>query len=145
MEEKLSQQDKKLENLKKVLFKTKTLQKRKGKRLQPNELIQKPTNKLNDVKSVKFDSIPEEVERKSMADQEPREVYNFHKVEKFQKDLECWVRSVTKSDGKNKGKLKRLLRNQLQIGELILILAERLKKKDAPGKLYESIPQNRPF
>ena len=58
MEEQLLQQDKKLENFK-ILFKTKTPQKRKGKGLQPNKLLQKPTNNLNNVKSVKFDSIPE--------------------------------------------------------------------------------------
>lgn len=49
-------------NLKKILFRTKTPQKQKGKRLQPNKLIQKAINNLNNVKKVKHDSIPEKVE-----------------------------------------------------------------------------------
>ena len=40
---------------------------------------------------------------------------------------------------------KRTLRNPLEIGEKVLVLAERLRKKDEPGKLYESTTENRPF
>ena len=37
----------------------------------------------------------------------------------------------------------RKLREPLDIGEKVLVLAERLKKKYAPGKLYKSTTQNK--
>ena len=40
---------------------------------------------------------------------------------------------------------KRRLYDPLDIGEKVLILMERLKKKDAPGRLYKSTTENRPF
>ena len=81
-----------------------------------------------------------------MADRESKKVYDFYKLEQVQKDLERRViRSDIKSDSKTKRKFKIILRDQLQIGALVLILAERLKKKDAPGKLYKSTLENRPL
>ena len=41
--------------------------------------------------------------------------------------------------------LTRNKRVPLEIGERVLVQAERLKKKDAPGFLYKSTTQNRPF
>ena len=40
---------------------------------------------------------------------------------------------------------KKKLREPLVIGEHVLILASRLKKKDAPGFLYKSTTENKPF
>ena len=40
---------------------------------------------------------------------------------------------------------KRKLTEPLMIGEKVLILAERIKKKDAPGKLYKPTTQNKNF
>ena len=37
------------------------------------------------------------------------------------------------------------LRNPLNIGEKVFVLAERLKKKHAPGRLYQSTTENRPY
>ena len=39
-------------------------------------------------------------------------------------------------------KIRRKLREPLKIGEKMLALAERLKKKEAPGNLYNSTTQN---
>ena len=33
----------------------------------------------------------------------------------------------------------------MQLGEKVLVLAERLKKKDAPGNLYKASTDNMPF
>ena len=33
----------------------------------------------------------------------------------------------------------------MNVGENVLVLAERLKKKDAPGEFYKSTIENRPF
>ena len=40
---------------------------------------------------------------------------------------------------------KRTLRNPLNLDEKALVLAERLKKKDAPGNLYKASTKNMPF
>ena len=40
---------------------------------------------------------------------------------------------------------KRTLRNPLNLDEKALVLAERLKKKDAPGDLYKASTENMPF
>ena len=37
---------------------------------------------------------------------------------------------------------KRTLRNPLNLDEKVLVLAERLKKKDAPGNLYKASTDN---
>ena len=40
---------------------------------------------------------------------------------------------------------KRKLRSPLNLDERVLVLAERLKKKDAPGNLYKASTDNIPF
>ena len=40
---------------------------------------------------------------------------------------------------------KRKLRDPLDIGEKVLVLADRLRKKDALGRLYKSTTENRPY
>ena len=40
---------------------------------------------------------------------------------------------------------KRTLRGPLNLNEKVLVLAERLKKKDAPGNLYKPSIENMPF
>ena len=40
---------------------------------------------------------------------------------------------------------KQRLRDSLDIGKKVLVSAERLKKKDAPGILYKSTTENRPY
>ena len=42
-------------------------------------------------------------------------------------------------------KRKRKLRSPLNLDEKVLVLAERLKKKDAPGNLYKASTDNIPF
>ena len=40
---------------------------------------------------------------------------------------------------------KRKLRSPLSLNEKVLVFAERLKKKDAPGNLYKAFTDNMPF
>ena len=40
---------------------------------------------------------------------------------------------------------KRTLRSPLNLDEKVLVLAERLKKKDAPGNLYQASTEKTPF
>ena len=40
---------------------------------------------------------------------------------------------------------KRTLRSPLNLSEKVFVLAERLKKKDAPSKLFKALTENMPF
>ena len=42
-------------------------------------------------------------------------------------------------------KRKRTLRSSLNLDKKVLVLAEKLKKKDAPGNLYKASTENMPF
>lgn len=42
-------------------------------------------------------------------------------------------------------KAKRKLKSHLEIGELVLVLAKRLRRKDAIEKLYKNTTENKPF
>ena len=42
-------------------------------------------------------------------------------------------------------RIKKKLRSPLNLTEKVLVLAERLTKKDTPGRLYKSSTENMPF
>ena len=50
-----------------------------------------------------------------------------------------------RADVEKDKKIRRKLREPLKIAEKVLVLAERLKKKDVPGNLYKSTTQNISF
>lgn len=52
--------------------------KEKGKCFKPNNLIREAANNMNKTKNVKYNSVPEEVERKSLADDKYCKIYGFH-------------------------------------------------------------------
>ena len=57
--------------------------------------------------------------------------YDFQRLFKVKKDVDRTKRSSLRKDTRMKRKLKDLL-------EIVLFLAERLKKKDVPGKIFKS-------
>ena len=94
---------------------------------------------MNKTKTVKCDVEPEEIEKRSLEDDDFREKYDFYRLAKVGKHHVRQLRyNKTKAE-----KNPRKLREPLNIGEKVLVLAERLKKKDAPGKLYKSSTQNK--
>ena len=60
------------------------------------------------------------------------------KVSKNAEDINAMILNLIK-----KSRVK--LRSPLIVGEKVLVLAERLKKKDLPGNLYKSTTKNIPF
>ena len=119
--------EQKIREFKKLLPKMKTLFKKSSKRLKPNEVINKVTTNLNKTKTEKYQMEPEEVEKKALSDDDFREKYDFYRLEKVGKHANRLDRYNIKLDINNPKKL----RDPLQIGEKVLVLAERLKKKDA--------------
>ena len=65
--------EEKIKELKKFLFKTKSLYKRHRKRIRPNKLIKKAASNLNKIKNVKYGFAPEKIDSKSIESDQFRE------------------------------------------------------------------------
>ena len=96
---------------------------------------------MNKTETVKYDVEPEEIEKRSLEDDNFREKYDFYRLAKVGKDHGRQLKYNKTKDEKN----PRKLREPLNIREKVLVLAERFKKKDIPGKLYKSSTQNKTF
>ena len=133
--------EQKIREFKKLLLKTKDLYKKSKKKIKPNEIMRKVTVNMHKTKTQKYDFEPEEIEKKTLEDGNFREKYDFHSLQKVGKDIARQERYDSKKDIQK----PRKLREPLNIGGKVLILAERLKEKDAPGRLYKSTTQNKTF
>ena len=135
--------EQKIREFKKILFKSKRLHKitKKGKRLDSKKLIKKAVENMNKTNSQKYGLPPETIEKKTLSDNVFREVYDFHRMVRVSRDADRYKRYDVRLDKKQKKQLRELL----ILGEKVLVLAERLKKKDAPGVLFKSTTENIPF
>ena len=132
--------EQKIRELKKVIFKTKRTYKLSKKRINSKKIIQKAVENLNKTNSEKYGLSPENIEKKTLASNIFKEVYDFYRLTKITKAANRYERYNEKIDKK-----KRKLREPLEIDEKVLVLAERIKKKDAPGVLFKSTTENIPF
>ena len=96
---------------------------------------------MNKTKTVKYQIESEEVEKKSLESDNFREKFDFYRLEKVGKEHKRNIKYFEKKDSNNRRKLKQ----PLNIDKKVLVLTERLKKKDSPGRLYKSTRQNRSF
>ena len=69
-----------------------------------------------------------------------QEVYDFMRIKKIENNQMRNDKYHQKIDRR-----KRTLRNPLNLDKKVLVLAERLKKKDTPGNLYKASTDNIPF
>ena len=132
--------EQKIREFKKMLLKAKTLYQRNKMKFKANELIRKVTINMNKTKMRKYQIEPENVGKKSLTDDIFKEKFDFYRLAKIGKENKRYERYMTKKDSN-----KRKLRVPLNIGEKVLVLSERFKKKDAPGKLYKAWTQNITF
>ena len=96
------------------------------------------TANMNIRPSKKYGFSPEEVEKRSLESERFRTVYNMHRLEKTRKlNLRQGRYDKKKYDRKRKK-----IREKLNIGEKVYILAERIKKKSAPGKFFKHSVKN---
>ena len=133
--------EQKIREFKKILFRIKKTYKRLKKRLNSAKLIKKTAQNMNNTKSIKYGLEPEVIEKQSLTDDNFREKYDFYRLKQVTKAFKRYKKHDVNIDLKRKKKL----REPLTIGERVLILASRLKKKDAPGVLYKSTTENKPF
>ena len=133
--------EQKIRELKKIIFKTKNTYKLSKKKINSKKIIQKAVENLNKTNSEKYGLPPEVIEKKTLADNVFKEVYDFYRLVKVSKVANRYEKYNEKIDEKQ----KRKLREPLKIDEKVLVLAERIKKKDAPGVLFKSTTENIPF
>ena len=98
---------------------------------------------MNETISIKYQLAPETIEKKSLNPNDGKyfqEIYDFMRIKKIENNQ---MRNA-KYDQKI-ARRKKTLRSPLNLGEKVLVLAERLKKKDAPGNLYKASTDNIPF
>ena len=133
--------EQKIRELKKVIFKTKRNYKLQKKKINSKQIIEKAVENLNKTNSEKYGVAPETIEKKTLENDTFREIYDFYRLAKVTKDANRYERYNEKLDKKQKKKL----REPLDIGEKVMALAERIKKKDAPKFLFKSTTENVPF
>ena len=133
--------EQKIRELKKILFKTKNVYKRSKKKINSKKIIEKAIENMNKINSEKYGLPPEIIEKKTLSDNVFKEIFDFYRMVKVSKAVDRYERYNEKMDERQKKKL----RAPLEIDEKVLILAERIKKKDAPGILFKSTTQNVPF
>ena len=133
--------EQKIRELKKVIFKTKRTYKLQKKKINSKEIIKKAVENLNRINSEKYGLPPDIIEKKSLESEYFKEIYDFHRLVKITKGINRYERYNEKLDRKQ----KRKLREPLNINEKVLVLAERIKKKDAPKFLFKSTTENIPF
>ena len=98
---------------------------------------------MNEAISTKYQLAPETIEKRSLNPNDGKyfqEVYDFIRIKKIENNQ---MRN-DKYD-QNIDRRKRTLRDPLNLDEKVLVLAERLKKKDASGNLYKASTDNIPF
>ena len=96
---------------------------------------------MNIQSSKRYGFSPEEVEKKALQSERFRTDYNMHRLEKTHK----LNQRQDRYDKKKYDRKQKKLRKNLNIGEKAYVLAERIKKKSAPGKFYKQSVQNISF
>ena len=98
---------------------------------------------MNETISTKYQLAPETIEKRSLNPNDGKyfqEIYDFMRIRKIENNQMRNDKYDQKIDRR-----KRTLRSPLNLDEKVLVLAERLKKKDAPGNLYKASIDNMPF
>ena len=98
---------------------------------------------MNNVISSKYGLAPEKIEERSLDPNDGKyfqEVYDLVRLRKIQNNQIRNDKYNQKIDRR-----KRTLRSPLNLTEKVLVLAERLRKNNAPGRLYKSSTENMPF
>ena len=88
--------------------------------------------------SRKYDISPEKIEKNAFNSERFRTLFNMHRIERTDKTN---VR-LDRFDRKKYLRKRKKLRENLDIGKKVYVLAERIKKKSAPGKFYKQSVQN---
>ena len=86
---------------------------------------------------------PEQIEEQALDSNTGKhfqEVYDFHRLIKVKESRDQTEKFDAKVDRR-----KKRLRDPLEVDEKVLVLAECLRKKDSPVRLYKSTTENKSF
>ena len=128
---------------KKNLLRSKRFEKSRKNRIKSNDLIKKAAQNMNETISTKYQLAPETIEKRSLNPNDGKhfqEIYDFMRIRKIENNQMRNDKYDQKIDRR-----KRTLRSPLNLDKKVLILAERLKKKDPSGNLYKASTENMPF
>ena len=106
-------------------------------------MIKKAAQNMNETISTKYQLVPETIEKRSLNPNDSKyfqEMYDFMRIRKIENNQMRNNKYDQKIDRR-----KRTLRSPLNLDEKALVLAERLKKKDAAGNLYKAFTENMLF
>ena len=98
----------------------------------PTEIIQNSAFNMSNMESEKYGLSAEEIEKRSLAGEQFKPMFNMHKIEKPKR----------LHDRLNKYDRKGYSEKDLMVGEKVFILAKRIKKKAVPGKFCKQSVQN---
>ena len=135
--------EQKIREFKKILVRSKRFERNGKNRIKPNDLIKKAAQKMKETISTKYQLAPETIEKRGLNRNDSKyyeEINDFMRVRKIENNQMRNDKYDQKIDRRN-----RKLRSPLNLDEKVLVLAERLKKKDAPGNLYKASTDNMPF
>ena len=135
--------EQKVREFKKILLRNKRFEKLEKRKIKPNELLKKTAQNMNETISTKYGLAPETIEKRSLNPNIGKyfqEIYDFVRLRKIENNQLRNDKYDQKID-----KRKITLRSQLNLNEKVLVLAERLRKKDTPGNLYKASTENMPF
>ena len=132
--------EQKIREFKKLLLKSKRFTKNESERLKPNKVIKNAAENMNETFSSKYGISLENIENKTTNSEFNCEMFDFLRIKKVDDNNFRNQRYNARKDRRQKK-----LRNPLNLDEKVLVLAERLKKKDAPSKFYKATTDNTPF
>ena len=124
----------KLRELKKRIFRLKAMVKRLSKKMNPYEIIKKSVHDMNSLPSAKYKQTPNEIEKNSLNSEASKKRFSLLRLKKIRGEK---VRQE-KFNKKIYERKKIKLRFPLEVGEEVLVLASRLRRKDSPGKFHKS-------
>ena len=107
-------------------------------KISPTKVISSFASNMNSVQSEKYGLSPDKIEKKSLSSERFRTLFNFYRIEKTKLVND----RLDKHDNKKYKAKRRKLKENLNVGEKVLVLAEKIRKKSAPGKFCKQSVQN---
>ena len=102
-------------------------------KITPKKITEMSTTNMNIKPSVKYGISLENIENKALNSERFKTLFNMHGIEKTNKLAD----RMDRYDKKRYLRKTKKLRENLNIGEKVNLLAERIKKKSTPGKFYK--------
>ena len=96
---------------------------------------------MNSLPTAKYNQIPNEIEKNTLSSEADRESFNFSRLKKISQEKS----RPERFDKKIYRRKKLKLRSPLKLGEEVLVLAARIRKKDSPRKFYKRSIDNKSY